>query len=161
MQVGPKYIRQMIVLCWVSLQQMSLAVLETLPVQCNMCVSPYVCAGKVEERGFSLRAYKEEDRSLLEGFSHSWGLVDVPGAPDAPSWHVHKSAGVRGKCRGWLYRVPCWALIQFPIIKWGPDSFSTRARGCISWSGSSFVIFRKASHIANFLCISSKKREIL
>lgn len=80
-----------IVFCWVILQQMPLAVLETLPVQCNVCT--FVQGQRVEEGGFSMRARKEEDGSLLEGFSHSWGLVDVPGAPDAYSWHVHKLSG--------------------------------------------------------------------
>lgn len=47
----------------------------------------------MEEGVFSMRACKEEDGSLLEGFSHSWGLVDMPGAPDAYSWHVHKLSG--------------------------------------------------------------------
>lgn len=77
-----------IALCWVGLQQMPLAVLEALPVQCNVCASAwmFVQAKGVEEGGFSTRAGKEEDGSLLEGFSHSWGLGDVPGAPGAPSW---------------------------------------------------------------------------
>lgn len=44
-----------------------------------------------------MRACEEEDGSLREGFSHSRGLVDVPGAPDAPSWPIHRSAGGRGR----------------------------------------------------------------
>ena len=62
-----------------------------------MCV--FVQAKRVEEGGFSMRACKEEDGSRLEGFIHSWGLVHMPGAPDAPSWHVHKSPGGQKRMR--------------------------------------------------------------
>lgn len=64
----------------------------------RVCASActFVQAKGVEEGGFSMRACEEEDGSRREGFSRSQGLVDVPGAPDAPSWPIHKSAGGQG-----------------------------------------------------------------
>lgn len=43
-----------------------------------------------------MRACKEEAGSPVEGFSRSWGYVDMPGAPGAPTWHVHKPTGAQG-----------------------------------------------------------------
>lgn len=82
---------------------MPLAVLEALLVQCNVCASvcTFVQAKKVKTGGFSMRACKEENGSLLKRFSHSWGYVNILRAPGAPTWHVHKPTGGQG----WMQRV--------------------------------------------------------
>lgn len=61
--------------------------------------------------------------------AHSWALVDVLGAPDVPSWHVHKSAGGQGRMRRVVVQGSLLSTIQFPIIKQGPGSFSSPAQG--------------------------------